>query len=188
MKKRLTHIQQRTPVFLGCEGESEQAYGQVLNDLIRSKNIPIHIEVVNLSPGAGDPQSRISRATKEIVRRSPRRGNFELKVVLLDLDQVQHFPQRRLDAERAAADAEINIVWQEPCHEGLLLRHLAGCATLRPPSNSAALQALIGQWQDYRKPMTKNLLSRRIGYDEVLQAAQVEPLLANFLRQVKILD
>ncbi len=188
MKKRNAHIQQRVPVFLGCEGESEQAYGQVLNDLIRVKNIPVHIEVVNLSPGAGDPLSRIRLAIKEIARRSARRGNFELKVVLLDMDQVQNFPQRRLEAEKFATEAGISVIWQEPCHEALLLRHLAGCANYRPPSSSAALQALVGQWQGYRKPMTKSLLSRRLGYEEVLRAASVEPLLADFLRQVKILD
>jgi hypothetical protein len=40
MTSRRRIIPQRMPVFLGCEGESEQAYGQVLNDLLREAGRP----------------------------------------------------------------------------------------------------------------------------------------------------
>lgn len=51
-------IVQRTRIFPGCEGESEQSYGQLLNDLLSSTNVLIHLDVVTLNPGAGDPIAR----------------------------------------------------------------------------------------------------------------------------------
>lgn len=62
MRMRRRIIKPKTPIFLGCEGESEQAYGQLLNDLLQAAGHPVHLEVVNLSPGAGDPASRLRRA------------------------------------------------------------------------------------------------------------------------------
>jgi hypothetical protein len=186
MTRRRRIIPQRKPIFLGCEGESEQAYGQLLNELAQMRELAIHIEVVNLSPGTGDPHSRILRAAKEIERRSVRRSNFTVKAVLLDSDQIQNSAQRKRDAESTADQAGIQVIWQEPCHEALLLRHLNGCSTRRPPNSAAALSALSSEWAQYQKPMTKNLLSRRIGFQEVLQASLVEPLLAKFLRQINL--
>lgn len=49
MRRRHAHVPARKLVFLGCEGESEQAYGQFLNDIVRQKDLPFHIEVVNLN-------------------------------------------------------------------------------------------------------------------------------------------
>lgn len=180
-------IKPKTPIFLGCEGESEQAYGQLLNDLLQAERLPVHLEVVNLSPGAGDPIARLRRAAQEIVRRRQRRSEFARRAVLLDLDQVQHDNQRRQQTEQLANQLDIRIIWQEPCHEALLLRHLNGFAQHRPPSTPAAANALNGAWPQYAKPMTKILLARRIGLADVQRAANVEPELAAFLHDIGLL-
>jgi hypothetical protein len=39
---------------------------------------------------------------------------------------------------RLAQAAHLHLLWQEPSHEALLLRHLDGCQTLRPSSPAAA--------------------------------------------------
>jgi hypothetical protein len=180
-------IKPKTPIFLGCEGESEQAYGQLLNDLLQTEGCPVHLEVVNLSPGAGDPIARLRRATQEIARRRQRRSEFARRAVLLDLDQVQNDSKRRQQADQLANQLDIRIIWQEPCHEALLLRHLDGFAQHRPPSTHASTIALKAAWPQYAKPMTKIRLSRRIGREDVQRAATVEPALAAFLREVGLL-
>lgn len=119
--RRQPIIPQRRPIFLGCEGESEQAYGQLLNDLLRAANRPFHLEVVNLNPGAGDPIARLRKAGQEIARRRLRRPEFYLKAILMDSDQVDGDAQRRQQAEQLARDLDIRIIWQIPCHEALLL-------------------------------------------------------------------
>ena len=177
-------IKAKRPIFLGCEGKSEQAYGQLLNDLLQAEGCPIHLEVVNLGLGAGDPIARLRRATQEIARRRQRRSEFARRAVLLDLDQVQYDNQRRQQAEQIANQQDIRIIWQEPCHEALLLRHLDGFAQHRPPSTPTSAIALKAAWPQYAKPMTKILLSRRIRRADIQRAAGVEPALAAFLHDI----
>lgn len=184
MKKRRQTITPRKPIFLGCEGESEQSYGQLLNDLLRAENRPVHIEVVNLSPGAGDPLSRLRRAAQEISRREQRRSEFVRRVTLLDSDQVDGDAGRRQEAERFAQRFRIGVIWQEPCHEAFLLRHLEGYAHHRPSTTRAADVALRAAWPEYGKPMSRLLLARRIGLAHVRRAAVVERALAAFLREI----
>ena len=185
MRKRRPIIVQRTPIFFGCEGESEQGYAQLLNDLLRAANIPVHLEVVNLNPGAGDPIARLRKAELEIARRSRRRSEFAGKLILMD--QVDGNAQRRQQAEQLAHQLGVRIIWQEPCHEAFLLRHLDGFEQNRPPTTQVAVNALRAAWPEYGKPMTKILLSRRIGILEVRRAAGVEALIAAFLREIKLI-
>jgi len=187
MKRRRPAILQKTPIFFGCEGESEQAYGQLLNDLLREAGKPFHLDVVNLNPGAGDPIARLRRAKQEVARRHQRRPEFHLKVVLMDSDQVDADAQRRQEVERLAQDLDIMIIWQEPCHEAVLLRHLDGFAQHRPPTSASAAVALRNAWPDYRKPMTRVQLAQRIALDEVRRAAVVEEALSAFLREIMLL-
>jgi multidrug efflux pump subunit AcrA (membrane-fusion protein) len=187
MTQRRSIIAQRTPIFLGCEGESEQAYGQVLNDLLRGANRPVHLEVVNLNPGAGDPIARLRKAGQEIVRRRQRRSEFRLQVVLMDSDQVDADGKRRQQAELCAQALGVRVIWQEPCHEAMLLRHLDGFAQNRPATSAAAQAMLKAAWRDYRKPMTKIQLARRIDLGAIQRAAAVEPSLQAFLREITLL-
>ena len=59
-------ISARRPVFLGCEGESEQAYGIVISDIIKSAVSNVHFEAVLLGEGAGSPLAKIKKAIKKI--------------------------------------------------------------------------------------------------------------------------
>jgi len=186
MNNRRAKIPQKRPFFLGCEGESEQAYGQLLNEVMRRLEIPVHIEVVNLNPGAGDPIARLRRAAKEITRRQSRRSQFAGKAILTDSDQVKNDHPRRDRTLLLAHELGIKIIWQEPCHEAFLLRHLPGCGTAQPPETRTATRALLEQWPDYRKPMTRVQLEKKIGIIEIQQAARFEPGLKEFLQEVRL--
>lgn len=188
MTARRPLIPQRIPVFLGCEGESEQAYGQLLNQFLREKGLHIHLEVVALTPGAGDPMARLLRADQEIRRRAERRTAFRLKAVIMDSDQVVHDSARRQQAEHHARKLQIHIIWQEPCHEALLLRHFPDFAQRRPPTSREAASTLVRFWPEYRKPMTRLQLQDRIAFDDIERAARVEPGLAIFLNNISQLS
>lgn len=174
-------IQPKKPVFLGCEGESEVAYGQVLNDLLRAAAFPIHLHVEVLAPGAGDPLARVQRALQRITERERRRVKFQLKAILLDSDQAALEPARVARARRLAVQHDIALIWQNPCHEALLLRHMPSCADRRPANSRAAQQMLRRSWPEYEKPMTRAQLAKRIDLDAIRQAAGVEPELRAFL-------
>ncbi|MCA0050604.1 RloB domain-containing protein [Mesorhizobium sp. B283B1A] len=187
MRRRGTIIPPRIPIFLGCEGESEQAYGQFLNTIVRESNLPFHIEVVNLNPGAGDPVARIKRAEQEVKRRSNRRAEFRFKTILMDSDQIENDHQRPQQVETLAASCGISIVWQQPCHEAFLLRHFEGYHNHRPATPTLALTALLEVWPDYKKPMTSLQVSRKISMAGVHRAATDDAALKTFLRRIRLI-
>ncbi len=165
---------ERRPVFIGCEGASEVAYAGLLGDMLRQAGLPVHLVVYDLGRGAGDPLARVQRAVQRLeqLRRTliaPRE-----RFLLLDSDQAAHDPARADRARHLAAQHNIAIVWQEPCFEALLLRHLPDCTTRRPPETPGALRVLEREWPGYTKPLSRATLAERIDRDAVHRAAGVE--------------
>ncbi|HMK90345.1 MAG TPA: RloB domain-containing protein [Methylocystis sp.] len=184
---RHAKIPQKSPVFLGCEGDSEQAYGQVLNALLHENERQFFIQVVNLNPGAGDPLAMLRRAGKELERLGKSRAEYRLKFMLIDSDRVDREPERRRQAEEKAWKLDVSIVWQEPCHEAFLLRHIDGLSHKRPTTTAEAITTLRSRWPEYRKPMTRMQLAKRIDLDSLKRAAAVEPSLSSMLRCLRLL-
>jgi len=180
MRTRRRLIPQRKPVFIGCEGESEQAYAGRLQDLVAQQDLHVHLHIELLR--AGDPLARLELAVRKLAHLRRTRGTFPDRFVLLDTDQLALSPTRAQQAVAFAADNAIKIVWQEPCFEALLLRHLPGHAARRPPNNRATQIALLQDWPDYRKPMSRAELASRLDLDSVLRAAAVEKDLSLLLK------
>jgi hypothetical protein len=107
--------------------------------------------------------------------------------VILDRDKFGQTPERDQRIAGVAATSGFEIVWQRPCHEALLLRHLDGCAQLRPPSTPIACQRLDANWPDYKKPMPSARLAQRLDLDAVVRAAAVEPELSSMLQQIGLI-
>lgn len=187
MSRRRAHIPTRRPVYVGCEGASEVGYASFLQDLIREANLPVHLQIDELGPGTGDPLSRIKMAVTRLNRIQKKRGAPKERFALLDFDQVERDPQRGEKARKLALDNRIKIVWQRPCFEAMLLRHLPGKTANRPPDTPGAVEALRREWPEYAKPMTRASLALRIDRDAVLRAASVETDLEGLLRVVRML-
>lgn len=187
MKRRRPIIEPKKPVFFGCEGDSEVAYGQVINDLLRSRNLPVYLHVESLAPGAGDPLARVQRAFQRIAERERKRGKLQLKAILMDSDQTGAEPERARRANRLAAQHNITIIWQDPCHEALLLRHMPGCSDRKPLTCRIAQQELKRSWPEYEKPMSRARLAKRINLDTIRQAAGVVPELRAFMEDIGLL-
>lgn len=174
MTKRRPFIPPRRPVFVGCEGESEASYIRLLQDLINADGVAIHLIIENLGIGASEPQTRIELAVRKLEQLRRTRTVPRDRFVLLDHDQAEVNPQRTGAARRLAEEHHIRIIWQRPCFEALLLRHLPDCATRQPPTSADADRALRKEWPEYLKPMTRHELARKIDRDAVLRAAAVE--------------
>ena len=182
IRRHRPYIDQRRPVFIGCEGASEVSYAGFLQDLLRDVSLPVHLVIEELGLGAGDPLARIDLAVRRLDHLRRTRIAPLQRFVLLDDDQIAADPQRAVRARRTAAENNIVIVWQRPCFEAVLLRHLPDRATRRPPDTSEAVRALVRVWPEYQKPMTRAGLARRLDRQAVLQAAAVEPELDVLLR------
>ncbi len=180
--RRRSSIPLRRPVFVGCEGESESGYAGRMQDMIREARLSVHLVVVDLGIGAGDPCSRIEMAVRKLEHLRKTRTAPAERFVLLDSDRNDVEPRRAVEARSLAAQHHIQIVWQKPCFEALILRHLPRCATRRPPDTAEAHRALLREWPSYEKPMARAELAKRIDLAAILQAAGVEPELSAMLR------
>ena len=122
-------MQKRKLILLGCEGKSERAYAALLNRFVREANLPVQIRPLSLEH-AGDPLSRV-----QLLLRKTRtdRKQYQWTGILLDSDQIQGegADSRAREARRLAEKHDINLIWQNPCHEGLLLKH---CLLYTSPS------------------------------------------------------
>jgi hypothetical protein len=185
MSRRRPTIPQRKPIFIGCEGESEQGYAGFLQDLIHEADLPVHLVVEVLR--AGDPLARIELAVRKLERARRTRVDIPDRFVLLDTDQLAISADRANRARQVAAANNITVIWQEPCFEGVLLRHFAGRTTHRPPTNQAVNNAVRQEWPQYEKPMSRAELARKIDQDAVRRASGVEENLAALLRCIGLL-
>ena len=173
-------MQKRKLILLGCEGKSERAYVALLNRFVRTAQLAVQIQSLSLEH-AGDPLSRVELLLKKI-----RLGGkqFQWMGILLDSDQIQgqRADSRARSARRLSGKHGINLVWQNPCHEGLLLRHMPGQEKTQPVHCADAQKKLVAVWSEYRKPMTAEQLSKRIRLEDVQRAARVEPGLKKLLQ------
>lgn len=163
-------------------------YAAFLQDLLRSAALPVHITTKDLGQGAGDPLARVEMAVRHLAHLRSTRIAPEDRFILLDFDQVALHRQRAESARDLASENKITIIWQRPCFEALLLRHLPNCAARQPPSTLEARRALIKVWPDYQKPMARAALSSRIDHAAVLRAAAVEPELEDLIRNLGLIQ
>lgn len=178
---------QRRRIFVGCEGQSEVGYVSLIRQFTESRQLPIHIEIVNLAP-AGDPLSRVEQAVKRIAKLERNREKFSSRYIILDDDQTAQQPERAETAVRLADEQSLVLIWQTPCHEALLLRHFDGHTNDRPPTTPLSGQQLRALWPDYGKGMERQSLSKRLDMPSVIRASGVEAGLAGFLNDIGLLE
>lgn len=182
------HIPQRKRIYFGCEGDSERSYGKLLNVLTDAAGLSLFLDCDVLQPGAGDPLALIETAIRRIYEKGAKHGAFKAHVVLLDSDKLGQSPQRDKRMHQLASEHLIQLIWQDPCHESFLLRHLAGQATMRPQSSELAMQAIRRSWPEYRKGMPASELAVKIDADAIRRAASVENDLNAFLTEIGLLQ
>lgn len=186
-RRRRPHIPLRQPIYVGCEGASEAGYAALLRDMATDAGGHVHLHIDKLGPGAGDPLARIEMAVHRIERLRRTRAAFVSRFAFLDEDQAEREPARANRARSLAEENDITIIWQRSCFEAVLLRHFPERATHRPPTSQDALRALMREWPDYKKPLDRAALARRIDVNSVLRAAAVELDLAVLLRVLGLL-
>lgn len=93
MTARRARIPPRRRFFLGCEGESEQSYGALLQIIAdESLQLRVHLDLQLL--GGGDPLAIVEAAVEKARERAQKRGRFVRRAVLLDSDRHGHAPER----------------------------------------------------------------------------------------------
>jgi hypothetical protein len=65
-------------VFFGCEGESERGYGALINRFIENYRKDIHLDIVLLRPGGGDPLALVELAAR-LIKEGERKRDAPLR-------------------------------------------------------------------------------------------------------------
>ncbi|WP_408498953.1 RloB domain-containing protein [Paraburkholderia xenovorans] len=183
---RRNRIPQRKRIFIGCEGESERSYTALLQQLLGS-HAEFHLvaEVLN----GGDPLALLESAEKALRRdRALARDPFFQRFVILDSDLRGRSAHRDELCLRIARNLGIHLIWQDPCHEAVLLRHLLDCERRRPPTSRESEEQLRAVWPTYVKNFGRDRLSERIDVAALLRVHREEPELAILLRLIKLVE
>lgn len=179
---RHRRIPKRPRFYVGCEGQSEVSYVALIRDLCEERDVRVNVDPDNLS--SGDPLSRVEEAIRRIRHKEAGLETFKACFLLLDSDQAQANQPKAEQAIRLAKGHGIVLIWQQPCHEGFLLRHLAGHENDQPANATLAERALKKVWSEYSKPMDKRDLARKLALPDIARAARGAPALAKFLSEL----
>ena len=175
---------QRRRIFVGCEGEGERSYIALVQRIVDGVHQQVHLDAHPLQPGGGDPLD-LARRAEEVIKKIERtRELYDEKYLLIDRDTLGNSPQRDQEMQVILDHIDARVVWQDPTHEALILRHLPGCGTRRPASTQVAIRQLRQQWPEYEKPMSALQLASRIGLEGLRQAARVEDDLRDLLASI----
>lgn len=173
---------QRMPIFVGCEGESEENYATFLHRFLDRSRRDRFID--GYSCGGGDPLTIVERAIARLAQLERIREPYRLRALLLDEHLRGQDPGRDARCDALIARHGLICVWQRPCFEGMLLRHFDGQQARRPATTIDAERALRAVWPAYRKPEPAIELDRRLDAESIARARIVEPELDDLLARI----
>lgn len=176
MRRRHT-IEPRRVVFIGCEGESEQAFARFLGHCCDAAGLHLHLDVKSMH--GGDSLAVVKEAGRYLARH-PGRRDIDARLVLLDQDRMKDDRRAGRDAERAASNHKLDVIVQNPNLEGVLLRLHAGHEQRRVAARGA-LAELRKVWPEYRKPPSADSLVERFAPSDLWRAARHDDQLRRLL-------
>lgn len=175
--RRRHAIEPRRAVFIGCEGESEQAFARFLGNCCEAEGLHLHMHVKSMQ--GGDSLSVVEAAGRYLARH-PGKRDIGVRLVLLDQDRMKDDRRAGRDAERAASNHGFKVIVQNPNLEGVLLRLHAGHEQRRVAARGA-LAELRRVWPEYRKPPSADSLIERFALFDLWRAARHDDQLRRLL-------
>ena len=178
-------IKRRTRFFLGCEGMSEVSYARAIEEIAKDERLPITFDVSRFD--GGDPSVIAASAISSAAEKESEIDPFKAKVLLLDRDRLDE--KNRQDSDKILKLLKDNgfiTIWQQPDHEGFLLRHFSGYEDIRPPKGRS-MRALQKAWPNYKKGMTRRDYIKKIRLHDVKRAADAHPDLKSFLQIIGLI-
>ena len=173
---RRRSVKPRRVIFIGVEGKSDQAFVRFLGRCCEEAGLHLHLEV---KPGnGGDSVAVVEEAARHLKRSG--KSNISDRLVLLDRDRIKQDLQAGRDAQAVASKAKLEIIFQEPNLEGLLIRLHPGQENRRIAADNAITE-LKKVWPEYSKPPTADQLSQRFTLSDVQRAAQHDSELQRLL-------
>ena len=175
--RRRSRIEPRQIIFIGVEGPSERGFGQFLASCCDDASLHLHLDI---KPATGGDSVAIVDEAKRRLERHPARKEIKRRLVLLDRDRLDQDVKSGRDPRALARKASMELVFQQPNLEGLLLRLHPGQERRRVSARDT-LAELRKVWPDYRKPPTAYQLKQRFSVSDLRRAAQHDSELRELL-------
>ena len=147
-RRRLVEL--KRAILFGVEGKSERALARFLERCCEEQGLHLSLRI---GPARGGDSVAVVEEAGRYLHRSAWRREVSNKLVLLDLDRVQTDLRAGRDCRAVASKWRLELVFQDPNIEGLLLRLHPKCEQRRVPAR-IALTELKKVWPDYDKPPT----------------------------------
>lgn len=177
-RRRPKPVEPRQVIFIGVEGKNEQAFARFLQSCCNDEGLHLHLNVKTGS--GGDSVSVVKEAVRHLTRHLDRR-EISHSLVLLDQDRHAQDVQAGRDAQAVAFQSKLEIVFQNPNLEGLLLRLCQGHES-RTISAGDSMAELRKVWPEYRKSLlTAEQLRRRFAVSDLRRAARYDEGLRRLL-------
>lgn len=173
---RRRSVEPRRVIFIGVEGKSDQAFVRFLGRCCEEAGLRLHLDV---RPGSGGDSVAVVEEAARHLRHSGK-SNIRNRLVLLDRDRIEQDLQAGRDAQTVASRAKLEIIFQEPNLEGLLIRLHQGQEN-RIIAADNAMAELRKIWPEYSKQLTADQLSQRFALSDVQRAAQHDSELQRLL-------
>ena len=167
MRSRRRPVQPRRSFFIVGEGQSERPFARFLQHLCDEAGLHVHLDI---KPQDGGGSVAVVEQAGRWLKRNRSRREYQARLVLLDLDRIEAEPQEGIQAQAAATRYKLEVIFQDPNLEGLLVRLHAGQEQrkIRASNSESELRKM---WPEYQKPPTAEQLCQRFTLADVQRAA-----------------
>ena len=168
----------RQVIFIGVEGKSDQSFTRFLQFCCDGEGLHLHL---NVRTGSGGDSVSVVREAARRLQRHQDRKVISHRLVLLDRDRYAQDVQAGRDAQVVASRSKLEIIFQNPNLEGILLRLHPGHER-REIAAGDSMAELRKVWSDYRKSsLTADQLNRRFDVSDLRRAARHDKALRRLL-------
>ena len=116
MSNKQTRRALRSTIFIYCEGKTDALFVQHLKNLYLQRGT----KQIDIKKGSGGGDSTFI----SVVKKATSSAEYDKKYIVLDSNGKTK--KKREDLEASAKREEIQLIWQQPCLEGVFLRILKG--------------------------------------------------------------
>ena len=180
MRGRRRLVQPRRAIFIAGEGQSERPFVIFLQRLCDEAGLRVHLDA---KPQDGGGSVAVIEQAGRWLKRNRSRREYQARLVLLDRDRIEAEPQEGIQAQVVATRYKLEIVFQDPNLEGLLVRLHRGQEQRRIRASDSESE-LRKMWPEYQKPPTAEQLRQRFTLDDVRRAATYDQHLRMLLEVI----
>ncbi len=180
MRGRRRPVRPRRSFFIAGEGQSERPFVRFLQRLCDEAALHVHLDI---KPQDGGGSVAVIEQAGHWLKRNRSRREYQARLVLLDRDRIEAEPREGIQAQAAATRYKLEIVFQDPNLEGLLVRLHKG-QEQRKIRASDSESELRKMWPEYQKPPTAEQLRQRFTLDDVRRAATYDQHLRKLLKVI----